>query len=46
MKLLMYLRIRLRLILWSRTMYIKPEPLNDEDAENDDANDDEFGDVE
>ena len=27
-------------------MYIKPEPLNDEDAENDDANDDEFGDVE
>jgi hypothetical protein len=42
----MCLRFRFHLILWSRTAYIKPEPLNNEDAENDDANDDEFGDVE
>ena len=29
-----------------RTLYIKPEPLNEVDEANEDANDDEFGDVE
>jgi hypothetical protein len=29
-----------------RTLYIKPEPLHEVDEANEDANDDEFGDVE
>jgi hypothetical protein len=35
-----------RLMNCFRTVYIKPEPLNDAVDGNDEANDDEFGDVE